>query len=170
MKRVGIDYGRPGLGFTCPNCKQVSQYPLIKLLCGREHELKVDEPELRLFNVYKLGKALQTVPRIIELLNAIKQKLTESERNCVLDNDSSRNEPLPPRTIEACLFHMDYPDDRREIVVVADDPAGERTGIWYQQKYPGGVKVLARKQYYPTKPSALNDTLTFCTGDIAQIT
>jgi len=84
MKRVGIDYGRPGLGFTCPNCKQVSQYPLIKLLCQRGHELKVDEPELRLFHVYRLGKALQTVPRIVELLNAIKQKLTESGRNCVL--------------------------------------------------------------------------------------
>jgi len=84
MKRVGIDYGRPGLAFTCPNCKQVSQYPLIKLLCEREHELKVDELELRLFNVYRLGKALQTVPRIVELLNAIKQKLTESGRNCVL--------------------------------------------------------------------------------------
>ena len=81
----------------------------------------------------------------------------------------ARNEPLLPRTIEACLFHTDYPDDRKEIVVVTDDPAGERTGFWYQQKYPGRVKVLARKQYYPTKPSALNDALTLCTGDIIAV-
>ena len=84
MKRVGIDYGRPGLGFTCPECKQVSQYPLIKLLCERRHELKVDEPELRTFYVYRLGKALQTVPRIVELLNSIKAKLTQRGHNCVL--------------------------------------------------------------------------------------
>lgn len=84
MKRVGIDYGRPGLGFTCPECKQISQYPLIKLLCERGHELKVDQAELRTFYVYRLGKALQTVPRIVELLNSIKTKLTERGHNCVL--------------------------------------------------------------------------------------
>jgi cellulose synthase/poly-beta-1,6-N-acetylglucosamine synthase-like glycosyltransferase len=81
----------------------------------------------------------------------------------------ARNEPLLPRTIEACLFHMDYPDDRKEIVVVADDPASERIGYWYQQRYPTTVKLLARRQYYPTKPSALNDALTLCTGDIIAV-
>jgi predicted RNA-binding Zn-ribbon protein involved in translation (DUF1610 family) len=84
MKRMGIDYGRPGLAFTCPECKQASQYPLIKLLCERGHELKVDEPELRIYYVYRLGKALQTVPRIVKLLNSIKAKLTELGHNCVL--------------------------------------------------------------------------------------
>jgi cellulose synthase/poly-beta-1,6-N-acetylglucosamine synthase-like glycosyltransferase len=81
----------------------------------------------------------------------------------------ARNEPLLSRTIEACLFHTAYPDDRKEIVVVTDDPSGERIGCWYQQKYPGAVKVLARRQFYPTKPSALNDALALCTGDIVAV-
>jgi len=81
----------------------------------------------------------------------------------------ARNEPLLPRTIEACLFHTDYPDDKKEIVVVADDPVGERIGTWYQQKFPGRVKLMARKQMYPTKPSALNDALSLCTGELVAV-
>ena len=81
----------------------------------------------------------------------------------------ARNEPLLPRTIEACLFHTEYPEDQKEIVVVADDPVGERIGSWFQQKYPGRIKLMARKQMYPTKPSALNDALSMCTGQLVAV-
>lgn len=81
----------------------------------------------------------------------------------------ARNEPLLSRTIEACLFHTDYPTEKKEIVVVTDDPVGARIALWYQQRYPDSVKVLARKQFYPTKPSALNDSLPLCTGDIVAV-
>jgi glycosyltransferase involved in cell wall biosynthesis len=81
----------------------------------------------------------------------------------------ARNEPLLGRTIEACLLHTDYPDDRKEIVVVTDDPIGERIALWYQQEYPQNVKVLARRQFFPTKPSALNDALPLCTGDLVAV-
>ena len=81
----------------------------------------------------------------------------------------ARDEPLLPRTIEACLFHTSYPDDKKEIVVVTDDPTGERVGCWYQQTHPGNVKILARTSFYPTKPSALNDALTLCTGEIVAV-
>jgi len=84
MKRVGIDYGRPGLAFTCPECKEVSQYPLVKLLCHNGHELKLDESELTQFSVYKLGKGLSTIPRIITMLNEIKGKLTSRGHECMI--------------------------------------------------------------------------------------
>ena len=81
----------------------------------------------------------------------------------------ARKEPILGRTIEACLNHTDYPHDKKEIVVVVDDPGGEKIGFWYQQKYPQQVKLLSRRKMYPTKPSALNDALRLCTGDIIGI-
>lgn len=81
----------------------------------------------------------------------------------------ARNEPILGRTIEACLNHIDYPQDKKEIIVVVDDGGGERIAFWYQQKYPETVKLLARRQFFPTKPSALNDAMRLCTGDIVVI-
>ncbi|HZT34918.1 MAG TPA: glycosyltransferase, partial [Nitrososphaera sp.] len=81
----------------------------------------------------------------------------------------ARNEPILGRTIEACLYHVDYPPDKKEIIVVVDDEGGERIAFWYQQKHPEAVKVLARRQFFPTKPSALNDAMLLCTGDIVVI-
>ncbi|HEX6067647.1 MAG TPA: glycosyltransferase [Nitrososphaera sp.] len=81
----------------------------------------------------------------------------------------ARNEPILGRTIEACLNHVEYPPGKKEIVVVADDEGGERIALWYQQKYPETVKLLARRQFFPTKPSALNDAMRLCTGDIVVV-
>jgi glycosyltransferase XagB len=79
------------------------------------------------------------------------------------------NEPILARTIEACLNHTDYPMEKKEIIVVVDDTEGERIGFWYQQKYPKNIKLLSRRKRYPTKPSALNDSLHLCTGEIIGI-
>ena len=81
----------------------------------------------------------------------------------------ARNEPILSRTIEACLIHTDYPMEKKEIVVVVDDTEGERIGFWYQQRYPQNVKLLSRRKMYPTKPSALNDSIHLCSGDIIGI-
>jgi cellulose synthase/poly-beta-1,6-N-acetylglucosamine synthase-like glycosyltransferase len=78
----------------------------------------------------------------------------------------AKNEPILARTIEVCLKHVDYPPDRKEIVVVTEDQDGERVALWYQQKYPGAVKLLSRRRLYPTKPSALNDAFQLSTGEI----
>jgi len=81
----------------------------------------------------------------------------------------ARSEPILSRTIEACLNHTDYPLEKKEIVVVVDDKDGERIGFWYQQKYPQNIKLLSRRKMYPTKPSALNDSIHLCTGEIIGI-
>lgn len=81
----------------------------------------------------------------------------------------ARNEPILSRTIEACLYHTEYPLEKKEIIAVVDDSDGERIAFWYQQKFPENVKVLARRKLYPTKPSALNDSIHLCTGEIIGI-
>jgi cellulose synthase/poly-beta-1,6-N-acetylglucosamine synthase-like glycosyltransferase len=81
----------------------------------------------------------------------------------------ARNEPILGRTIEVCVNHVDYPLDKKEIIAVVDDEGGERIAFWYQQRYPETVKLLARRQLFPTKPSALNDAMRLCTGDIVVV-
>ncbi|MEM1677010.1 MAG: glycosyltransferase [Nitrososphaerota archaeon] len=81
----------------------------------------------------------------------------------------ARDEPILQRTIEVCLNHVEYPIDRKEIIVVTEDPIGERISTWYSQVYPGRVVPLVRREHFPTKPSALNDSFTLCKGDIIGI-
>jgi cellulose synthase/poly-beta-1,6-N-acetylglucosamine synthase-like glycosyltransferase len=81
----------------------------------------------------------------------------------------ARDEPILPRTIEVCLNSVEYPLDRKEIIVVTEDPIGERVATWYAQLYPGRVLPLIRREYFPTKPSALNDSLALCRGDVIGI-
>ncbi len=80
-----------------------------------------------------------------------------------------RSEPIVSRTIEATLLHNDYPMDRKEIIVVTEDEDMARIALYYQHRYPENVKVLLRKSYFPTKPSALNDALVLCNGDIVGV-
>ncbi len=79
------------------------------------------------------------------------------------------NEPILPRTIEVIVNHVSYPSSLKEVVVVTDDPLGERISIFMQQKYPNNVKAIARRAFYPTKPSALNDALALCSGEVVGI-
>ena len=81
----------------------------------------------------------------------------------------ARDEPILSRTIEICLNHVEYPEDNKEVVIVTEDPVGERTAIWYSQLYPGRVIPVIRREYFPTKPSALNDSILICKGDIIGI-
>ena len=69
----------------------------------------------------------------------------------------ARDEPILSRTIDVCLNHTEYPRNSKEIVIVTEDPVGERTAIWYSQLYPGNVKPLVRREYFATKPSALRE-------------
>jgi cellulose synthase/poly-beta-1,6-N-acetylglucosamine synthase-like glycosyltransferase len=75
-------------------------------------------------------------------------------------------EPLIERTISHILFEVDYPKGLKEVVVVADDEQTGRIALRFQQLYPRNVKLLLRRQLFPTKPSALDDAFTLCTGDV----
>lgn len=77
-----------------------------------------------------------------------------------------RQEPIVSRTIETCLLNTDYPMHRKELIVVTEDENMARIALYYQQRYPENVKILMRKRYFPTKPSALNDALALCSGEI----
>ncbi len=77
-----------------------------------------------------------------------------------------RQEPILSRTIETCLLNTDYPMHKKEVIVVTEDDDMVRIALYYQQRYPENVKILMRKNYFPTKPSALNDALALCTGEI----
>jgi cellulose synthase/poly-beta-1,6-N-acetylglucosamine synthase-like glycosyltransferase len=77
----------------------------------------------------------------------------------------SRNEQILSRTIDVIINHVNYPLDKKEIIVVTEDELSERIAFWYQQKYPD-VVLLRRKRYFPTKPSALNDAFQIARGEI----
>jgi len=81
----------------------------------------------------------------------------------------AKNEPILMRTVESFLHHTDYPIDKKEIIIVTEDEIGERIGLFFSQKYPKNVKCIVRKNFFPTKPSALNDVLTLCSGEIITI-
>lgn len=78
----------------------------------------------------------------------------------------SEPEALVSRTIETCLLHTDYPIEKKEIVIVTEDEGMARTAMYYQQRYPGNVKLLFRRNGFKTKPSAMNDALALTDGDI----
>jgi len=77
-----------------------------------------------------------------------------------------RAEPILARTIESTLLYTDYPIDRKEIIVVTEDEDMARIALYYQYRYPSNVKLLFRRRYFPTKPSALNDAVAMCKGEI----
>lgn len=81
----------------------------------------------------------------------------------------ARNEPILSRTIEICLNHVEYPEDKKELIIVTEDPYGERISTWYSQIHPGKIIPMIRRDYFPTKPSALDDSLTVCSGEIIGI-
>ena len=78
----------------------------------------------------------------------------------------SRNEQILSRTIDVIINHVNYPLDKKEIIVVTEDELSERIAFWYQQKYPDVVLLRRRRRYFPTKPSALNDAFQMARGEI----
>ncbi|MEN3047390.1 MAG: hypothetical protein ABDH63_01220 [Candidatus Caldarchaeales archaeon] len=43
LKTVGIDYGRPGIGYSCNACNNKFQFPLYRITCRNGHIMKLDE-------------------------------------------------------------------------------------------------------------------------------
>ncbi len=77
LKRVGIDYGRPGFGFICKDCRTVFQIPLVEVECERNHKIRVQQLEVKKFPVYRLSEESKKISRIFEIVEIIAVKLKE---------------------------------------------------------------------------------------------
>ncbi|GBC71785.1 hypothetical protein HRbin02_01573 [Candidatus Calditenuaceae archaeon HR02] len=75
LKRVGIDYGRPGLGFKCQLCGVIFQYPLTILRCDKDHLTTLDKISVERYPVFTLSKDLQKARTILGLLEKIRAEL-----------------------------------------------------------------------------------------------
>lgn len=75
MKRVGIEYGKPGIGFKCQDCGRVFQYPVVNAVCHNGHELKVDEIDLLHFPIYRINDEIRNFAEVTEYFAAVQQAL-----------------------------------------------------------------------------------------------
>ncbi|MCS6788654.1 MAG: hypothetical protein NZ733_05130, partial [Aigarchaeota archaeon] len=53
LKTVGIDYGRPGIGYSCNACNNKFQFPVYKMTCRNEHVMRLDELALIRVPIFK---------------------------------------------------------------------------------------------------------------------
>ncbi len=77
LKVVGVDYGRPGIGYKCNNCLNVFQFPVIEFTCSRGHLLRLEELALHRSPVvvYEPSSTIRDsaawkVLELVEVLNA----------------------------------------------------------------------------------------------------
>jgi hypothetical protein len=77
IKRVGIDYGKPGIGFKCLLCSSVFQYPAVGMICQGGHESRIDELELVSFPIYKVGQKVHEALAAFETVAAAQKVLAD---------------------------------------------------------------------------------------------
>jgi hypothetical protein len=75
MKRVGIEYGKPGIGFKCQDCGRVFQYPLVNIACQGGHESRIDEIDLKAFPVYRVNEEIQSFAEVADYFMLIQKVL-----------------------------------------------------------------------------------------------
>ncbi|MEM4718692.1 MAG: hypothetical protein QW330_01360 [Nitrososphaerota archaeon] len=75
MKRVGIDYGRPGLGFVCGDCKMVFQIPVIEVECENGHVNRIQQLEVKKYPVYRLSEEAKKLSQVFDAVETIAQRL-----------------------------------------------------------------------------------------------
>jgi hypothetical protein len=75
MKRVGIEYGKPGIGFKCQDCGRVFQYPLVNIACQGGHESRIDEVHLKPFPVYRVNDEIQSFAEVADYFISIQKAL-----------------------------------------------------------------------------------------------
>jgi len=68
------------------------------------------------------------------------------------------------------LLKLDYPPEKREIIIVEDGSVDKTAGICaeYERQYPEQVKLI-RRSVSDGKPSALNHALKHATGEIVAV-
>jgi hypothetical protein len=75
IKRIGIDYGRPGLGFMCADCKAVFQVPLVEIECEKGHANRIQQLELKKYPVYRLSEEAKSFSEVFSAVEIIVQRL-----------------------------------------------------------------------------------------------
>lgn len=78
LKRVGIDYGRPGLGFRCQRCGAIFQYPLTNLVCDKGHSTSLDKIQIERYPVFTVSSELWKTRQMVELLQTLQADLKAS--------------------------------------------------------------------------------------------
>lgn len=75
LKRVGIDYGNPGIGFKCSACEKVFQFPLVMSHCGDNHASKIDELDLSSYPNYIIGENAKGLSILLSETQTLKKAL-----------------------------------------------------------------------------------------------
>lgn len=75
LKRVGIDYGRPGFGYICRDCGSIFQIPLVQLVCEKDHKNKIDELIIKKYPTYRLSDEMKKLVAIQDIVEEIGRKL-----------------------------------------------------------------------------------------------
>jgi hypothetical protein len=78
LKKVGIEYGKPGIGFKCQECGRVFQYPLVNMACQGGHTSKIDELDLKPFPVYRVNDEIQGFADVADYFLSIQKALAAS--------------------------------------------------------------------------------------------
>jgi len=75
LKRVGIDYGNPGIGFKCFDCEKVFQFPLVINHCDDNHTSKIDELDLSSYPNYVIGENAKSLSILFNETQTLKKAL-----------------------------------------------------------------------------------------------
>ncbi|MEM0445044.1 MAG: hypothetical protein QXY54_03645 [Nitrososphaerota archaeon] len=122
LKRVGIDYGRPGVGFRCQNCREIFQYPLVNVRCDGNHQTTLDKVNLERYPVLSLSRESWRVSRFVDMLQIIENELRKS-----LDLDVSILEMVRGRSGVPHLIHMLIRTSDKDVAVMVLDEQTEIT-------------------------------------------
>lgn len=99
LKRVGIDYGNPGIGFKCSSCDKVFQFPLVLSYCEAGHISKIDEMDLKSYPIYVLGENAKSLSTLLletkSLRNVLEEKHIRSQVLCQLRGSSGSIHVVP---------------------------------------------------------------------------
>lgn len=125
LKRVGIDYGNPGIGFKCSSCEKVFQFPLVLSRCDYGHSSRIDELDLKSYPKYTLGgnaKGLSTL--LVECRNLkdeLEKKTMKVKILGTLRGASGATHVVP------LLLTRPFQDEQIAIELVSDESNFEKT-------------------------------------------
>lgn len=123
LKRVGIDYGNPGIGFKCSSCEKVFQFPLVLSYCDTGHISKIDEMDLKSFPIYVLGENAKSLSALMletrNLRNMLEEKNVHSQVLCQLRGSSGSLHVVPllltPPSSEQVALDFVHGDSQEDV-------------------------------------------------------